>query len=61
LLLISVTNPVGVALPLPPPTATVTVNPWVIEILDEDGVTETIGVVGAGVVTVIEADPILLS
>jgi hypothetical protein len=35
---------VGVGLPLPPLTATVTESAWAVVMLDEDGVTVTIGV-----------------
>jgi hypothetical protein len=39
-----VTEPVAVGLPLPPLTATVTVNPWTVVMLDGEGVTVTDGV-----------------
>ena len=48
---------VGVGLLLPPLTATVTVSGCVVVMLDADGVTVTVGVVLAGVVTVTVADP----
>jgi hypothetical protein len=41
--------PVGVGVPLPPLTTTVTVSPWVIEMPYEDGVTVTEGVTKATV------------
>ena len=37
---VNVTIPVGVGVPL---TATVTVSAWVVEMLEEDGVTVTVG------------------
>ena len=43
--LVNVTEPVGVGLPFPPLTATVTVNGCAVVMLDRDGVTETVGVV----------------
>jgi len=54
---VSVTDPVGVGLPLPPPTAIVTVNAWVVVMLDADGVTTTVGVVFGGRLTVTKFDP----
>jgi len=47
-------------LPLPPPTATATVSACVEMMLDEDGVAVTVGVIKAGVVTVIEFVPVAL-
>ena len=47
----------GVGLPVPPFTATVTVRGWVVVMLDAEGVTVTVGVVLAGVVTVTVTDP----
>jgi hypothetical protein len=44
-------------LPIPPLTATVTVSACVRVILDEDGVTVTVGVINVGAVTVTEAAP----
>jgi hypothetical protein len=54
---VNVTDPVGVGLPLPPFTETVTVRGCAVVMLDVDGVTVTVGVVLAGVVTVTVADP----
>jgi hypothetical protein len=51
---LSITEPVGVGVP---PTVTVTVNGWVVVTLDGEGVTITVGVVFAGLVTVTEFDP----
>jgi hypothetical protein len=48
---------VGVGVPL---TATVTVNGCAVVMLDADGVTVTVGVVFAGLVTVIEPVPVAL-
>jgi hypothetical protein len=53
----SVTDPVGVGLPVPPLTATVTVRDCAVVMLDAVGVTVTVGVVLAGVVTETVADP----
>jgi hypothetical protein len=47
LLLLSVTEPVGVGFPGPPTTTAVTVTDCAVVILDEDGVTVTVGVVFA--------------
>jgi hypothetical protein len=40
---------VGVGLPLPPLTATVTVNAWVVLMFGEDGVTVTVGAAASAV------------
>ena len=56
--LVSVTEPVGVE--LPPLTATETDRACVVVMFDEDGVTVTVGVVFAGVLTVTEAEPVAL-
>jgi hypothetical protein len=47
-------------LPLPPLTVTLTVNPCAVVMLEEDGVTETVGVTFPGAVTVTEFDPVAL-
>jgi predicted RecA/RadA family phage recombinase len=47
-----------VGLPVPPLTATVTVNACTVVMLDADGVTVTVGVVFAGLVTATEVDPV---
>jgi hypothetical protein len=44
--LVSVTEPVGVGLPVPPLMATATVNDWAVVMLEEDGVVVTLGVPG---------------
>jgi hypothetical protein len=54
---LSATVPVGVALPLPPFTAAVTVKACVVLIVVADGVTATAGVNVASVVTAIVAEP----
>jgi hypothetical protein len=54
---LSVTVPVGLELPVPPLTATATVRGCAVVMLEEDGVTVTVGVIFAGVVTVTVADP----
>jgi hypothetical protein len=46
-----------VALPLPPLTVTLTVNACAVVMLEEDGVTETVGATFASVVTVTEFEP----
>jgi hypothetical protein len=46
---VTVTVPVGAGAPLPPLTTTVTVNPWAVAMLEEDGVTVTMGVTSATV------------
>jgi hypothetical protein len=51
------TEPVGVALPLPPATTTVRVSDWLFVIAEAEGVTVTAGVVLAAVVTATNADP----
>ena len=56
----SVTEPAGVALPLPPLTATVTVSACAVVMLEAEGVTATVGVVFAGVVTTTVATPVEL-
>jgi hypothetical protein len=56
----SVTVPVGDGLPAPPLTATVTVNACAVVMLDADGVTVTVGVIFAGLVTATVADPVAL-
>jgi hypothetical protein len=56
-----VTEPVGVGLPLPPLTATITVKACAVVMLDAEGVTVTVGVVFGGVVTVTELVPVELS
>jgi hypothetical protein len=48
----SVTEPVGVGLPLPPLTATVTINACAVVMLGAPGVTVTVGVLAAVPVTV---------
>ena len=53
----SVTMPVGIALPLPPLIATVTVNACPVVMLKRDGVTETAGEIFGGTVTFTEAVP----
>jgi hypothetical protein len=55
-----VTEPVGVGFPLPPLTTTVTDRACVVVMLDEDGVTPTVGVTLAGFVTVTGEDPVAL-
>jgi hypothetical protein len=57
---VTVTVPVGVALPLPPLTTAVTVKACVVVILVADGVTVTAGVFLVGVVTVTTAEPVAL-
>jgi hypothetical protein len=57
--LFSTTLPVGVGAPLPPLTVTVTCSDWVVVMLDDDGVTVTVGVWVAGV-TVMDVDPAAL-
>jgi hypothetical protein len=57
---VSATEPVGVGFPAPLLTATVTVRVWAVVMLDADGVTFTVGVIFAGVVTVTEALPVAL-
>jgi hypothetical protein len=47
-------------LPLPPVTVTVTVNACAVVMLEEDGVTETVGVAFAAFVTVTEFEPVAL-
>jgi hypothetical protein len=54
---VRITEPVGVGLPVPPFTETVTVSGCAVVMLDAEGVTVTVGVVLAGVVTVTVADP----
>ena len=56
----SVTEPVGVGLPLPPLTATVTVKACAVVMLDEDGVTDTVGVVTACVTVTARDVPVAL-
>jgi hypothetical protein len=58
--LLKVTEPVGVGLPLMPLTPMVTVSDCAVVMLDEPGVTVTVGVVFDGVVTVTEFDPVAL-
>jgi hypothetical protein len=58
--LVRVTEPVGVGLLLPPVTATITDNACVAVMLDEPGVTVTVGVIKAGDVTVTVFDPVAL-
>jgi hypothetical protein len=58
--LVSVNDPVGVGLPVPPLTATVTLSACAVVMLEADGVTVTVGVVFAGAVTVTEFDPVAL-
>jgi hypothetical protein len=53
-------EPVGVGLPVPPLTAIATVNACPVVMLDEDGVTVTVGVVFAEAVTVTEVVPVAL-
>jgi hypothetical protein len=57
---VRVTVPVGVGLPVPPLTETVTVSGWAVVMLDAVGVSVTVGVVLAGVVTVSEFVPVAL-
>jgi hypothetical protein len=57
---VSVTVPVGTGLPLPPATTTVTERLCVVVRFAADGVTATVGVIFAGVVTVTSADPVAL-
>jgi hypothetical protein len=54
---LSVTVPVGVGLPVPPLTATVTERGCAVVMLEADGVTATVGVVFAATVTVTDALP----
>jgi hypothetical protein len=42
--LLSITEPVGVGLPVPPLTATLTDNDWAVVMVVEDGVTVIVGV-----------------
>jgi hypothetical protein len=56
--LVSVTDPVGVGLPLPPLTETVTVKACAVVMLDEDGVTTTVGVVFTRVTVTAEDEPV---
>ena len=51
---LSVTEPVGLGVPA---TVTVTVSGWVVATLDGEGVTVTVGMVFAGLVTVTGFDP----
>ena len=57
--LLNVTDPVGVGLPLPPFTETVTVSGCAVVMLEADGVTVTVGVDLAWV-TVTEFVPVAL-
>jgi hypothetical protein len=54
------TEPVGVGFPLPPLTTRVTERPCVVVMLVADGVTVTVGVINAGVVTATGAAPVAL-
>jgi hypothetical protein len=54
---LSTTVPVGVGLPLPPLTATVTARLCAVVMLDAAGVTVTVGIVFVGVFTVTAAAP----
>jgi len=54
---VSVTDPDGAGLPLPPLMETVTVSPWADVIDDEDGIIATIGVVFTTAFTVSRANP----
>jgi hypothetical protein len=47
-------------LPVPPLTAAVTATPCAVVMLDIDGVTVTVGVTFAGLVTATVADPVAL-
>src|ERR1039458_4786480 len=60
LALARVTVPVGVGLPLPPLTPMVTDNDCAVVMLDEPGVTVTVGVVFAGAVTTTVFVPVAL-
>ena len=56
---VSTTVPVGVGLPLPPLTATVTERLCAAVMLDGEGVTVTVGDISS-VITVTKADPVAL-
>jgi hypothetical protein len=55
--LLTVTDPVGVALPEPPLTATVTESDCAVVILDAEGETVKTGATGPGAVNVTDAVP----
>lgn len=58
--LVRVTEPVGAGLPVPVMTATVTVRACAVVMLDEPGVTVTVGVIFAGLVTATGVNPVAL-
>jgi len=51
---------VGVGLPLPPLTVTVTGSAWAVVMFGEPGVTVSVGVINAEVVTVTVFEPVAL-
>ena len=55
-----VTEPVGVGLPVPPATATVTVSGCAVAILNADGFTVTVGALIAGVTVTADLPDALL-
>lgn len=53
---VTATEPVGAGLPLPPLTATVSVKGWAAVMLNDPGVTETVGVVFGWLTVTAEGD-----